>query len=258
MRRRGLLWLEPGTPFPDPELALTEPNGLLCAGLELTPERILEAYPRGIFPWFSDGQPVLWWSPDPRMVLYPKEFRLHRSLRKTLRRGLFTVTADEAFAAVIHACAEPRPDQDGTWITPEMIAVYTELHRRGVAHSVEVWLGGELAGGLYGLALGRVFFGESMFARITDASKVALAHLVAQLERWGFGLIDCQQQTRHLASLGARPIARRVFIDELARLLDCEMMASAPSQTPALGRWVFDSDLGSTWKPEAAPEQRHE
>lgn len=236
-------------PFPPAGQALEHPNGLVCAGLELTPERVLEAYCGGIFPWFNEGQPVLWWSPDPRMVLFPDEFRLHRSLRKTLRRGGYTVTCDLAFDRVMRACAEPRPDQDGTWISDEMRAVYGELHRRGVAHSVETWVEGELVGGLYGLALGRVFFGESMFARVTDASKIAFAHLVTQLTRWGYGLIDCQQETAHLASLGARPIPREDFLGTLARLLNSEadptrMEAACSARRP----WRFDSDLATAWR----------
>ncbi len=245
-------------PFPPAGTAHEHPNGLLCAGLELTPERVLEAYRCGIFPWFNEGQPVLWWSPDPRMVLFPDEFRLHRSLRKTLRRGGYVVTCDRAFDRVIEGCAEPRPDQDGTWITDEMRAVYGELYRRGIAHSVETWVEGELVGGLYGLALGRVFFGESMFARATDASKIAFAHLVLQLTRWGFGLIDCQQETAHLASFGARPIARAVFLAHLERLLhstaeftDVEAACSARQE------WCFDPDLSVAWS-NGAPGQRGE
>ncbi|MFN3629346.1 MAG: leucyl/phenylalanyl-tRNA--protein transferase [Casimicrobiaceae bacterium] len=235
-------------PFPPAEAALEQPNGLLCAGLELTPERVLEAYRGGIFPWFNEGQPVLWWNPDPRMVLFPEEFRLHRSLRKTLRRGGYVVTCDQAFDRVMQGCAEPRPDQDGTWITDEMRAVYGELHRRGVAHSVETWVEGELVGGLYGLALGRVFYGESMFARVTDASKIAFAHLVAQLSRWEFGLIDCQQETAHLASFGARPIARAAFLEHLNRLLHSEPdFTCMEAACSARRRWCFDPDLAAAW-----------
>ena len=254
MLSKAPFWLRAGDPFPPVSLALREPDGLLCVGRELTPERVLEAYSRGIFPWFSDDQPVLWWSPDPRMVLFPDEFRLHRSLRKTLRRASVRVTADLAFADVIAACAEPRPEQSGTWITDTMRAVYTELHRRGVAHSVEVWSAGELIGGLYGLAIGRVFFGESMFARATDASKIALTHLVFQLRRWAFGLIDCQQQTIHLASLGARPIARSEFTALLGRLLNCTakgtQFVSASANGTVCGTpapWRLDEDLAQDW-----------
>jgi leucyl/phenylalanyl-tRNA---protein transferase len=232
-----LNWLQPGDPFPPIETALVEPNGLLCAGLELSAKRVLSAYERGIFPWYNDGQPVLWWSPDPRMVLRPPDFTLHRSLRKTLRNATYEIHVDSNFVAVMQGCAEPRPEQDGTWITEAIIAAYSELHRAGFAHCVECWMDGELAGGLYGIALGRVFFGESMFMRRTDASKIAFAHLVAQLQRWNFELIDCQQETAHLTSFGAKPIARKHFIDELARLVHSN------ANVPRTGQWVFDHDL---------------
>jgi leucyl/phenylalanyl-tRNA---protein transferase len=232
-----LNWLQPGDPFPPVETALEEPNGLLCAGLELSATRVLSAYERGIFPWYNDGQPVLWWSPDPRMVLRPQDFALHRSLRKTLRNTTYEIRVDSSFVAVMQGCAEPRPEQDGTWITEAIIAAYSDLHRAGFAHCVECWIDGELAGGLYGIALGRVFFGESMFMRRTDASKIAFAHLVAQLQRWNFELIDCQQETAHLTSFGAKPIARKHFIDELARLVHSN------ANVPRTGQWVFDHDL---------------
>ncbi|MGL4230551.1 MAG: leucyl/phenylalanyl-tRNA--protein transferase [Casimicrobium sp.] len=233
----NLTWLNQNDPFPPVDHALDDPNGLLCAGLELTGARVLAAYERGIFPWYSEGQPVLWWSPDPRMVLRPNEFKLHRSLRKALRNTRYEIRVDQNFEAVMRACAEPRPDQDGTWISEAIIAAYTELHDAGYAHCVECWIDDELAGGLYGIALGRVFFGESMFMRRTDASKIAFAHLVTQLTRWQFELIDCQQQTAHLASLGAAPISRKKFISELARLVHSN---AAVSRT---GKWVFDNDL---------------
>lgn len=197
--------------FPAVERALEEPNGLLAIGGCLEPDWLLEAYRRGIFPWYSPGQPILWWSPDPRMVLEPTALKLSRSLRKSLRKDLFTVTLDEAFAAVMRGCAEPRADAQGTWITSDMERAYLRLHELGHAHSVEAWQDGELVGGLYGVALGRVFFGESMFTRRTDASKVAFVHLVRQLQAWGFVLIDCQVYTGHLASLGAAPIPRTRF-----------------------------------------------
>jgi leucyl/phenylalanyl-tRNA---protein transferase len=235
-----LTWLEKGDPFPPVERALAEPNGLLCAGLELTSERVLAAYERGIFPWYTAGQPVLWWSPDPRMVLRPHRFKLHRSLKKTLRHADYEIRIDQHFVEVMEGCAEPRPDQDGTWISEAIIATYEKLHRAGFAHSIECWMDGELAGGLYGIALGRVFFGESMFVRRTDASKLALAHLIAQLTRWDFELVDCQQQTRHLASLGAAPISRKHFVDELARLVHSE------AAIPRTGKWAFDDDLRSS------------
>jgi leucyl/phenylalanyl-tRNA---protein transferase len=232
-----LTWLNRGDPFPALNAALDEPNGLLCAGLELNASRVLAAYQRGIFPWYSDGQPVLWWSPDPRMVLLPNNFRLHRSLRKVLRNAAYELRVDTSFEAVMRACAEPRPEQDGTWISEDIIAAYCEIHRAGYAHSVETWVGSELVGGLYGIALGRVFFGESMFMRQTDASKIAFAHLVAQLTRWGFELIDCQQQTRHLASFGASPISRADFAERLGRLVHSDALVSRT------GTWKFDDDL---------------
>jgi leucyl/phenylalanyl-tRNA---protein transferase len=204
-------WLRGDAPFPPVSKALTSPNGLLCAGGDLSPERIVEAYSRGIFPWFSEGDPILWWSPDPRMVLFPEELKVSRSLRKTVARGIFDVRFDTAFPAVMHACAAPRDGHAGTWIVPEMIAAYTALHERGIAHSVESWREGELVGGLYGVSLGGVFFGESMFARAPDASKVALVHLVERLRGADCRVIDCQQATAHLASLGAREIPRSTF-----------------------------------------------
>jgi leucyl/phenylalanyl-tRNA--protein transferase len=204
--------------FPPVNLALRSPNGLLAAGGDLSPERLLEAYRHGIFPWFSAGEPILWWSPDPRMVLIPGEIRVTRSLDKTLRNSAYEIRTDNAFEQVMRTCAEPREGQNGTWIHEEMIAAYCELHRRGYAHSVETWMDGELVGGLYGVALGRMFYGESMFSRRKDASKIALAHLATQLERWDFGMIDCQMNTPHLASLGAREIPRGEFIARLQTL----------------------------------------
>ena len=230
-------WLNPGDLFPPAETALVDPNGLLCAGLELTPELVLAAYERGIFPWYSEGQPVLWWSPDPRMVLTPQNFNLHRSLRKTLKSSRFEIRTDTSFEAVMRACAEPRPEQGGTWISEAIIAAYSALHRAGFAHSIETWMDGELVGGLYGIALGRVFFGESMFIRRTDASKIAFAHLIVQLKRWQFELIDCQQKTDHLASLGAAPISRSDFLERLSRLVHWD------TQAPRSGAWQFDQDL---------------
>jgi leucyl/phenylalanyl-tRNA--protein transferase len=214
-------WLRGNDPFPPLERALAEPNGLLAAGASLEPARLLDAYRRGIFPWSSEGRPLLWWSPDPRMVLFVDEFRVSRSLRKRLRGGDFDVRFDTACEAVIEACAAPRADQDGTWITADMRSAYLELHRQGYVHSVEAWRGDDLVGGLYGLAMDRVFFGESMFAREADASKVALAHLVARLARLRVPLIDCQQETSHLASLGARPIPRAEFAARLRELIHC-------------------------------------
>lgn len=214
-------WLEYDTPFPPLATALIDPNGLLAAGADLSPERLIAAYRRGIFPWFSPGQPILWWSPDPRMVLLPSAFKISRSLAKTLRHADYAVRLDTAFDQVITACAStPRHGQSGTWITAEMIAAYQQLHRLGIAHSVEAWHKGKLVGGLYGIALGHAFFGESMFSHRTDASKIALAHLCAFLDARGFGIIDCQMETSHLASLGAQPISRDAFVARIAALVE--------------------------------------
>lgn len=228
------LWLDPAddAPFPDVELALAEPNGLLAVGGNLSIPRLLTAYRHGIFPWYSAGQPLLWWSPDPRTVLFPAQFRLARSLRKTLRQGKHAVSFDRAFAAVVAGCAAPRDIEAGTWITPAMAAAYYDLHLAGYAHSVEVWRDGELAGGLYGVALGRMFFGESMFSRRRDGSKIALAYLTGQLHCWDFKLIDCQMSTPHLLSLGATPISRRRF---------CELLAIACNEPAQAGPWRFES-----------------
>ena len=226
-------WLENIERFPPLELALREPNGLLCAGGDLTPQRLVMAYLKGIFPWYSPGEPILWWSPDPRMVLFPAEFKLSRSLRKTLRKANYRVRLDTRFKAIIEACARTsRKDQAGTWITPEIQAAYVKLHELGYAHSVETWLDDRLVGGLYGIAIGKMFYGESMFAHATDASKIALAHLVRFLADNGFGLIDCQMNTAHLASLGAREIPRTEFADHLRRL------TAIP---PLCGRWAADA-----------------
>ena len=213
-------WLGAKSPFPPLSAALTEPNGLLAIGGDLAPARLLAAYRAGIFPWFSEGQPILWWSPDPRMVLHVDEFRVSRSLGKRLRAGTYETRVDSAFRSVVQACADtPRAGQGGTWITPVMIDAYCALHRLGYTHSVESWRDGQLVGGLYGLALGRMFFGESMFALETDASKVALVQLVALLQRLRVPLIDCQQETAHLAAFGARPIPRARFAAHLAELI---------------------------------------
>jgi leucyl/phenylalanyl-tRNA--protein transferase len=213
-------WLHPGDPFPPVEVALAHPNGLLAASGELSVDRLIDAYRRGIFPWYAEGEPVLWWCPDPRMVLFTDEFKVARSLRKKLRaiaRGdAWRVTCDAAFEAVMRACAAPRPGQDGTWITEAMVRAYVALHRRDLAHSIEVWRGAELVGGLYGVALGRMFYGESMFTRAADASKIALAALVRLLRYEQVPMIDCQQNTAHLASLGAREIRRAEFCAHVA------------------------------------------
>jgi leucyl/phenylalanyl-tRNA--protein transferase len=208
-------WLRAGQPFPEVSSALRAPNGLLAASPDLAVERLLTAYSHGIFPWYSEGEPVLWWSPDPRMVLFCAEFRASRSLRKILRRSIgdrtVEVWVDRSFGQVMRACAAPRSDDVGTWITHDVMLAYGELHARGLAHSVETWVDGELVGGLYGVSLGRMFYGESMFARRADASKIALAALVQILLREGVPMIDCQQNTRHLASLGGREISRHEF-----------------------------------------------
>ncbi len=221
--RRTLAWVDPGDPLPDPSTAWTDPNGLLAAGADLSGPRLLEAYRHGIFPWFSDGDPVLWWSPDPRMVLFLDEFKASRSLVKTARRtrreGRWRITLDACFERVMRECALPRAGREGTWITQGIVAAYGELHRAGAAHSVEVWVDDALAGGLYGVSIGRMFFGESMFTRVPDASKIALFALVQRLRRHGFRVIDCQQNTRHLASLGARAIPRESFLLQVADLV---------------------------------------
>ena len=225
-------WLEGTDAFPPLELALSEPNGLLCAGGDLTAQRLLEAYRHGIFPWYAKGEPILWWSPDPRMVLVPSEFKLSRSLLRTLRSGRYEIRLDSDFPAVIHACAKARrKSQSGTWITPEMQAAYIALHELGYAHSVETWVDGVLVGGLYGLAIGTMFYGESMFSHVSDASKIALAHLAHYLDAQGFGLIDCQMNTTHLASLGAREIPRAAFVARLQEL----------TESATHGRWLLEA-----------------
>jgi leucyl/phenylalanyl-tRNA--protein transferase len=215
-------WLRPDDPpqaFPPVAEALTEPNGLLCAGGDLSTRRLLEAYRRGIFPWYSTGQPILWWSPDPRAVLVPREFRVSRSLAKSARNRGYETRNDTAFDAVVDQCGNPSLRPEGTWITPAMQAAYRTLHRLGYAHSVETWREGQLIGGLYGVALGRVFFGESMFSHERDASKVALKRLVDHAVARGFELIDCQVESAHLESLGARKIPRAEFVATLGRLI---------------------------------------
>ncbi|HEV7816283.1 MAG TPA: leucyl/phenylalanyl-tRNA--protein transferase [Janthinobacterium sp.] len=217
-------WLDTDTPFPDVSQALThEAPGLLAAGADLSPQRLLAAYRRGIFPWFSEGQPILWWSTDPRMVLMTGHFRISDSLKKSLRKversgagdGRWQVRFDSAFEAVMRACAAPRKDGPGTWISDEIVAGYCGLHRLGYAHSSELWLDGALVGGAYGVSIGRMFYGESMFARVSDGSKIALAYLVHFLRSHGVAMIDCQQETAHLASLGAAPIPRSRFLAHL-------------------------------------------
>jgi leucyl/phenylalanyl-tRNA--protein transferase len=217
--------------FPPPDYA--DPSGLLAVGGDLSNERLLEAYRLGIFPWYSDDQPILWWSPDPRLTLDLKDFKISRSLRKTLTKGIFQVTFDHAFEAVIRACAVvPREAQNGTWITDEMQKAYVNLHGLGYAHSVESWFGGKLAGGLYGVSLGRCFFGESMFHLKTDASKVALAALVEKLKSWDFHFIDSQMTTEHMLRLGAKELPRRIFLKRLQ---------SALRYPTKRGRWRIES-----------------
>jgi leucyl/phenylalanyl-tRNA--protein transferase len=243
-----IAWLEPDDPLPDTALALgpdSDAPGLLAAGHDLSPRRLTEAYRRGIFPWFSVGQPVLWWTTDPRMVLPVAEFKLTRSLRKTIqafrRRPGCEVRIDHAFERVAEACATTaRAGQDGTWIVPEMRAVYAQWHAEGAVHSFETWMNGELVGGLYGVCIGRMFFGESMFARRTDASKIALAALVCFCRAHGIDVIDCQQETAHLASLGARAWPRARFEAHLRAVVDL----------PLSDPWAYDESL---WSGLAAP-----
>jgi len=246
-------WLNDNTPFPPVEHALRTPNGLLAAGGSLSVPRLLDAYRHGIFPWFNPGDPILWWSPDPRMVLIPSEFNISRSLAKVLRNAPYEVRTDTVFEQVMRSCAAPRTiHQDGhhgTWIHEDVIAAYCALHQLGYAHSVEVWMNGKLAGGLYGVSIGHMFYGESMFSNVSNASKIALAHLARQFERWLLnpstrphtgpltglrtGMIDCQMNTPHLASLGAREIPRSEFIASLKELVHCAPIID----------WQFDSDL---------------
>ena len=219
--------------FPSVEQA--SPEGLLAVGGDLRPERLLEAYRHGIFPWYEKDQPILWWSPDPRTVLFPEKLHVSRSMKRSLRPGLFSVTLDTCFRDVMQHCAGPRPQypDGGTWITADMLDAYTHLHELGYAHSVETWQGGELVGGLYGVALGGAFFAESMFARTSDASKVALVSLVRQLQAWGFCLLDCQQSSPHVMALRAESIPRRDFLNHLTSALEL------PDR---LGHWRFDCD----------------
>lgn len=227
-------WIEDD--FPPVESALQDPNGLLAAGGDLSVARLLTAYSRGIFPWFEEGQPVLWWSPDPRMVLRPGEMRLSRSLTRLLRKNRYKVTMDRAFREVVYNCAVARRKSKGTWITIEMQKAYARLHQAGFAHSVEVWLEGQLVGGLYGVSLGAVFFGESMFSSRSNTSKLALAYLTRQLHLWNFKLLDCQVSSAHLVSLGAVEISRSAFVRELDNYVQIAGSSS---------KWQMQSDL--TW-----------
>jgi len=230
-----LKFLRPDDPFPPVERALKNPSGLLCAGADLSVPRLLAAYRSGIFPWYSDGEPILWWSPDPRMVLFTDELKVSRSLAKNIRNKGFEVRIDTAFAGVIDACAALR-EEDGTWIGEDMRRAYKRLHREGHAHSFETWQDGNLVGGLYGIAIGRMFYGESMFSVATDASKVALAVLVRELAGRGFPLIDCQQRTPLLAAMGGREIPRRAFLHRVAALVDY------PEQP---GKWTAQSHVSA-------------
>ena len=240
MGRAGAEWtrvipfLGPRDSFPPVDHALRDPDGLLAAGADLSPERLIDAYTHGIFPWFGDDDPILWWSPDPRMVLYTSELHVSRSLQRTIRSGRFATTMDRCFEQVMEGCAEPRRHQSGTWITRDMSEAYAHLFRLGHAHSVEVWATDRLVGGLYGVALGRMFFGESMFSRTRDASKVALVAVARQVRRWDVPCIDCQMSTAHLESMGAREIRRRQFVQHLPQLV-------GEAGTPA--PWRLDSDL---------------
>jgi leucyl/phenylalanyl-tRNA--protein transferase len=237
-------FLGPADPFPPVEQALDEPDGLLAAGGSLTTKRLVDAYRQGIFPWFNEGDPILWWSPNPRAVLRPARIHVSHSLKKRLKKQAYRITIDRAFARVLDGCAAPRAEETGTWLSPPMRRAYTALHAAGMAHSIEVWMDGELAGGIYGVAIGRMFFGESMFARRTDASKIAMVGVAAQLDRWGFPLIDCQLETEHLVSLGAEAMPRPRFIAEIGRLVTA----------PPPAAWVMDEDLAGT--PSHAPRRR--
>ena len=228
-------------PLPPPDTALSEPNGLLAAGGGLSVSRLLDAYSQGVFPWFSDGDPVLWWCPNPRLILPTGAVHVSRSLGRRLARRDYRVTLDTAFGAVVRACAEPRADDRGTWITGKMVAAYEALHARGSAHSLEVWQGDELVGGIYGVAVGTAFFGESMFSRAADGSKIAIVWLAAQLVRWGVPFIDCQVRSEHLVRMGAVEVPRREFLHQLGPLV----AAAGPEA------WRFDDDLDPGRRPAA-------
>jgi leucyl/phenylalanyl-tRNA--protein transferase len=238
--------LGPGDDFPPIEMALDEPNGLLAAGGGLGVERLRRAYARGIFPWFSPGDPVLWWCPDPRVVLPTDAVHLSRSLRRRLRRDDYDATFDRAFPEVLRRCAAPRRSERGTWLVPSMRRAYERLHDIDAAHSIEIWMDGELAGGLYGVVIGRMFFGESMFSAQPDGSKIALAVLAAQLARWGFPMIDCQLPTPHLRSMGAVDVSRRTFVQRVHRLVN---------SPPVSGPWQLDADIIPRFRRSAAAEQ---
>jgi len=226
-------WLTSRLSFPPLEDALVEPNGLLAAGGDLSPERLIKAYRCGIFPWFNENETILWWSPDPRMILFPNELKISHSLNKILKQRNYEIRVDSAFNEVIRACAAPRKKQAGTWIHSDMISAYITLHEMGLAHSVETWIDGRLKGGLYGVTQGKIFFGESMFSQINNASKIAFVHLVKQLEKWNYSMIDCQMRTNHLASFGAREISRKEFSHILKESVNY------PNQ---IEKWSFDNE----------------
>ena len=237
MQKLELYWIDPQLPadhFPDLQYALDDPNGLLAFGGDLSVERLIAAYERGIFPWYSKDEPILWWSPDPRSVIFPEKFKPSRSLKKTIKKRHFKVTLDTCFADVVQKCSQPRSYSSDTWITDEMMEAYKRLHDLKIAHSVEVWKDDELVGGLYGVSLGKAFFGESMFSTASDASKVALAYLVEQVKLWGFKLIDCQVTSDHMSSLGAVDIPRDLFMN---------MLSSECSGKTRMNGWSFDHDI---------------
>ena len=224
-------WLQHSSdPFPPIDQAINDPNGLLAAGGSLSKERLIDAYRSGIFPWYSPGEPILWWSPDPRCVVIPDQIHISRSMRKRLKKKDYTVVFDRNFSSVMDACSAPRKDAEGTWISDQMKLAYNALHKEGVAHSVEVYINDELVGGLYGLSMGKLFFGESMFSRAKDSSKIAFILMVEQLQKWGYALIDCQVSNDHLFSLGAIEISRESFQLYLDRYIDC----------PSPSNWQFD------------------
>lgn len=233
-----MLGNEAHAPFPPTDWALQRPNGLLAFGGGLEPERLLSAYRQGIFPWYSEGEPILWWTPDPRCVLFPEKVHVSSRTRRRFNSGCYRVTADTAFASVMAGCAEPRLGVAGTWITPELTAAYVELHTQGITHSVEVWQGQQLVGGIYGMALGKVFFGESMFSRAVDASKIALVALCRQLQQWSFGMLDCQVTNPHLLSMGAMEIPRAEFEFRIAQLL---------AQSATSGKWQSCFEVAKRW-----------
>ena len=244
MSSLDLPWLDPNnpdSPYPDPDTALDDPEGLLAAGGDLTSTRILNAYNAGIFPWYQDDQPILWWSPNPRGVIYPKQFIAHKSVLRTLKRNKWHISFDQSFKQVIQACAEPRSYSEETWITHEMLEAYCELHRLGHAHSVEVWSSeNQLVGGIYGLAIGRMFAGESMFSRANDASKIALLYLCAYLDTWGYAMVDTQLPSQHLSSLGGIAIQRDEYLNTLAELRQQSVKSEAwqPGMVMDINTWL--------------------